>query len=66
MLSHGFLSLGLERVSAHTLCTNLAAQKVLTGCGFQLEGTARRAVYLNGRYYDKLCYAILKTDFPAQ
>lgn len=63
MLSHGFGSLGLERISANTLCTNIAAQKSLVRCGFILEGTERKAVYQNGCYYDRMCYAILKADY---
>ena len=63
MLKYGFEFLGLERICANTLAMNLGAQKSLEKCGFTLEGTERESVYLNGRKYDKLNYAILKMEY---
>ena len=63
MLSYGFGFLGLERVAADTLDINMKARRSLAACGFTLEGRARRAVYLNGQYHDRLYYAILKEEY---
>lgn len=63
MLEHGFGRLGLERISANTLEMNFGAQKSLEKCGFRLEGRERKAVCLNGRRWDRLCYAILREEF---
>ena len=63
MLEHGFCRMGLERITAATLKHNVAAQRSLEKAGFLLEGRERKAVYLNGRRYDRLCYALLKEDY---
>lgn len=63
MLDYGFRFLGMERISANTLEINISAQKSLEHCGFILEGRERKAVYLNGNKYDRLCYAILKEEY---
>ncbi len=63
ILNYGFKYLGLERVSANTLDTNIGAQKSLEKCSFTLEGRERRSVYLNSEMHDKLNYAILRKEF---
>lgn len=66
MLKYGFEFLGMERICANTLSMNVGAQKALEKCGFILEGREREAVYLNGRKYDRLNYAILKSEYIDQ
>lgn len=66
MLAHGFARVGLERITACTLEMNLGAQRCLEACGFRLEGRERKAVYLNGRRWDRLCYAILREEYPGE
>lgn len=63
MLWYGFGFLGMERIFASTLEMNLGAQRSLEKCGFVLEGTEREAIYLNGRKWDRLHYAVLKRDY---
>jgi len=63
MLGYAFGNLGLERVSASTLATNLPGQKSLEGVGFVLEGRARRSDWVAGEWVDKLNYAILREEF---
>lgn len=65
MLNYGFKYLGLERITANTLDINIGAQKLLSKCGFVLEGRERKSVYLNSEMHDKLNYAILKEEFLA-
>ena len=63
LLGYAFGNLGLERVSANTLATNIGAQKSLEGLGFVLEGRARRSDWVAGEWVDKLNYAILREEF---
>ncbi len=63
MIDYGFRYLGMERITANTLEINAGAQNVITRCGMTLEGRERKAVYLNGNKYDRLCYAILKEEY---
>ena len=66
MLNYGFFYLGLERIAANTLEINVGAQKSLEKCGFVLEVRERKAVYLNGHQYDKLCYSMLKEEYSVK
>lgn len=63
IINYGFNYLGMERITGNTLEMNFGAQKVFERCGFTLEGRERKAVYLNGKKYDRLCYAILKEEY---
>lgn len=63
MLEYGFRYIGIERISANTLEPNIGAQKSLERCGFKLEGRERKAVYLNGKKVDRLCYALLSEEY---
>lgn len=65
MLEYGFKYLGMERITANTLEINIGAQKSLEKCGFILEGIERKSEYLNGKKYDRLCYAILKEEYES-
>lgn len=63
MLDYAFNYLGLERITANTLEINVPAQKSLEKIGFKLEGIERKAIYLNGKKYSRLNYAILKEEY---
>lgn len=62
LLDYGFRYAGMERIAAITLEHNIIARKSLEDCGFVLEGRERRAVYQNGRRYDRINYGILKEE----
>lgn len=63
LLDYAFNNLGLERIEANTLEQNIPAQKSLEGLGFTLEGRQRKAVYMNGKKFDRLNYAILAGEY---
>lgn len=63
LLDYAFYNLGLERIEANTLEQNIPAQKSLEGLGFILEGRQRKAVYMAGKKYDRLNYAILAEEY---
>ncbi len=65
LLQYGFHFFGMERITSSTLEHNIGAQKSLEKTGFLLEGRERKAVYLNGRKYDRLNYAMLKDEYIA-
>ena len=66
IIDYGFRYLGMERITANTLEMNIGAQRVIEYCGLTLEGRERKAVYLNGQKYDRLCYAILKEEYVGE
>ena len=63
MLDYAFCNLGLERVSAGTLATNISGQKSLEGAGFVPEGLYRHDTWVAGEYIDSLRYAILREEW---
>ena len=65
LLNHAFGNLGLERVTANTLATNIAGQKSLEGLGFVLEGRARRSDWVARQRVDKLNFAILREEWKS-
>ena len=66
MLAHGFNNLGLNRIWANTLESNVGAQKSLEKVGFVLEGRSRKVEYFAGRYFDKLHYGLLRDEYNEQ
>jgi RimJ/RimL family protein N-acetyltransferase len=63
LLRYGFRHLDLYRVRAATADYNLAMQKVLEKCGFVQEGRERKAIYCDGKRWDRLIYGLLRDDF---
>ena len=63
ILDHGFNIMGLERITGNTLEINKASIKVMEKAGFTLEGRERKAVYLAGKKYDRLNYALLAEEY---
>ncbi|MCK8059598.1 MULTISPECIES: GNAT family N-acetyltransferase [unclassified Fusibacter] len=63
ILEYGFNNLGLEKITASTLESNIGAQKSLLRCGFKKEGTERSAVYFAGKRFDRMHFGILRAEF---
>ena len=63
ILRHAFYDLGLERIDARTLVTNLGSIRVNEKCGFRIEGTLRHAAFKDGAYRDLYLMAVLREDF---
>ena len=66
ILAYGFNNLGLNRIWANTLESNIGAQKSLENVGFILEGRSRKAEYFAGRYFDKLHFGLLRDEYNEQ
>lgn len=56
--------LGLHRVEAGTQLSNRASQRVLEACGFELVGTARGLLFIDGGWRDHRIYQRLLHDRP--
>lgn len=63
ILQHAFKSLHLNRIYLFTECDNVPAQKLFKKIGFQKEGLLKNDLFYNGRYVDRYCYGIKKSDF---
>ena len=63
VVGYGFDHLGLHRIAANTLSSNKAAVRLFEKCGFVPEGRQREAFLFGGRWYDRVCYSMLETEF---
>lgn len=52
-----FTDLGLVRITAHIFDFNLASERVLEKCGFQLEGHLKKHFLKDGKHFDGKLYA---------
>ena len=59
MVEYAFDELGLHRVEAACVPTNLASRRVLEKAGFALEGQARAYLKINGAWADHLLFGIV-------
>ncbi|ARA92976.1 MAG: N-acetyltransferase [Bacteroidetes bacterium] len=66
VLGYCFNELGMHRVSAETFEYNVAWRRLVEGMGFREEGVERDYLYRDGRYWDKVIYAILDTEYRAR
>ena len=62
LLNFAFDALGLHRVEAACLPSNLPSRTLLAKNGFVQEGLARRYLRINGMWQDHVCFAVLRTD----
>ena len=65
LLPFAFGALGLHRVEAACIPSNVASIRLLEKSGFAREGYAREYLCINGIWQDHLLYARLKDDFRA-
>jgi ribosomal-protein-alanine N-acetyltransferase len=61
-LDFAFDTLGLHRVEAACLPSNVPSRNLLLKSGFIQEGFARRYLRINGTWQDHVSFAILRTD----
>jgi len=65
VVDFAFERLGLHRVEAACLPSNIASRSVLARAGFQQEGYAREYLCIAGRWQDHVLFAILRADRTA-
>lgn len=63
LLEYGFKYLNLHSIRLDLLSINEQAHKCYLKCGFKDTGFSRDAIFLNGKYYDKLHMDILESEF---
>ena len=63
LLEYGFKYLNLHSIRLDLLSTKERAHKCYLKCGFKDTGCSRDAIFLNGKYYDKLHMDILENEF---
>jgi RimJ/RimL family protein N-acetyltransferase len=63
ILNFGFKKLGLRKVYARVMHPNRASARVLQKSGFRPEGTGRKHIFKDGRWYDELRFGLLKEEY---
>lgn len=66
ILEYGFKYLNLHSIRLDLLSANEKAHKCYLKCGFKDTGKSRDAIFLNGKYYDKLHMDILENEFNGE
>ncbi|GBD86157.1 putative ribosomal N-acetyltransferase YdaF [bacterium BMS3Abin03] len=62
MTKYAFNSFNFIRLFANVFEFNPASARVLEKAGYKFEGSMRKAVYKNCRFWDQLMYSILKEE----
>lgn len=63
LMRYSFEELRLNRINGSAIEYNAASLRVCEKVGFKIEGTQREAVYKNGKYWDVISMACLKSDY---
>ena len=58
--SYAFENYDIVRISATPYSDDTVSAKVFTKAGFECEGTLKKALYKNGKFYDYCIFALLK------
>jgi len=59
-----FRSMTINRLEIRMDARNVASEKVAIKCGFQKEGVARGANFVQGQHVDMCVYALLRDELP--
>ncbi len=65
MVDHAFESLGLHRVALTVFAFNERAVRSYLKVGFAIEGTAREAIWRDGRWWDEIHMSVLEPEWRA-
>lgn len=65
VLRMGFQEMQLNRIEALVLLSAEQSMRVLEKSGFKREGIRREYGFWKGRYWDELCYSLLKREWQA-
>jgi [ribosomal protein S5]-alanine N-acetyltransferase len=65
VVDYGFRRLNLHRVELEVAAVHERARRAYERVGFQIEGTRRDAMFVDGDYADALIMAVLRPDWKA-
>lgn len=63
LLEYAFNTLGLRKINSHVLTPNKRSRKYNERCGYRIEGSLKRQVFVGGTYVDELCMGLFDEDF---
>jgi [ribosomal protein S5]-alanine N-acetyltransferase len=63
LVDYGFTVMQVHRIGAHCVADNTGSRHVLEKLGMRLEGRLRDAEYYKDRWWDKLLYGMLESEF---
>jgi ribosomal-protein-alanine N-acetyltransferase len=63
IIKYGFEKESINRIEAQVFSENTASQNLLQKLAFNQEGILREKFYLHDKFYDLLCFALLKKDY---
>ena len=63
LLTHGFKTLNLHRISCGTSEQNAPMQRLATSLSMTLEGRRRQALFKDGQFVDMVEYGLLRSEF---
>jgi RimJ/RimL family protein N-acetyltransferase len=63
LCQYGFVVRGLNRLQIDTLADNEAMRRAAGSAGFTLEGTLRRAAWVNGEFLDEVVLGLLADEW---
>ena len=66
LLDYAFRRLGLHKVTAGSIADNVASVEVLKRLGFELEGTFRSEILVDGAYRDVVRFGLLQEEFEGR
>ena len=66
VIRYGFEELGLNRIEARCIPSNIGSARVMEKAGMTYEGTIRGQVYVKGSFNDLKLYAILRREWRGQ
>ncbi|MEM1154154.1 MAG: GNAT family protein [Pseudomonadota bacterium] len=62
---YGFEYLNLNKLISSTCSDNEAIQRLNTKAGYTKEGVGRQEFFRNGRYYDRIYWGMLRSEYDA-
>ena len=66
LVSFGFGTLGVHRLSARCIADNLGSVSILKKVGMTLEGRVREHEYFQGRWWDSLDWGMLESEWVSR
>ncbi len=62
VIQYAFDELKLNRIMSNYMPNNIKSENLLAGLGFEVEGKAKRYLYINGQWQDHILSSLLNPD----